>query len=341
MTYFDHTFGGKHVRSVIIDGAPWFVAIDVCKCLGIANSRDALSEFPSDECMMVNLNTVGSTDGIPDVATLNAYNSTHNKGGIPNVASLKKDNTIDSNYSIMNTASLNSDRMVMMDKEHHRIATLSEKVRGNPNVNCVNEPGLYRLIFQSRKKKAEEFKRWVLHEVLPALRRYGAYEIPIKGEQPADVPVYNPFQERGADAVNNDLNYFREVRIIHGKQQAAAHWIKMGYPIFATEDAPFYEGDESPFRAFVIDTCYVTGSSEHELSPSDLYLAYLKWCKEKLNPPVSKAGFYRNFSSQAGKVFHNPDGFICTFRRHKRGSTIYIGITLKTEYITEMMTIMD
>lgn len=305
MTYFDHTFGGKHVRSVIIDGSPWFVASDVCKCLALTDTTSALRGHSDDECRIINLNTPLS------------------KRGIPHVASLNYDNTIDNNYGI------------------HDPAPLKDKVRGNPNVNCVNEPGLYRLIFQSRKKKAEEFKRWVLHEVLPSLRKYGAYEIPIKGEQPADVPVYNPFQERGADAVNNDLNYFREVRIIHGKQQAAAHWIKMGYPIFATEDAPFYEGDESPFRTFVIDTCYVTGSSEHELSPSDLYLAYLKWCKEKRNPPVSKAGFYRNFSSQAGKVFHNPDGFICTFRRHKRGSTIYIGITLKTEYITEMMTIMD
>lgn len=34
---------------------------------------------------------------------------------------------------------------------------------GNPNVNIVNEPGLYRLIFQSRKPEAEKLKRWVYH----------------------------------------------------------------------------------------------------------------------------------------------------------------------------------
>ena len=41
----------------------------------------------------------------------------------------------------------------------------------------VNEPGLYRLIFQSRKAEAEKFKRWVFHEVIPAIRKTGSYAI--------------------------------------------------------------------------------------------------------------------------------------------------------------------
>ena len=45
----------------------------------------------------------------------------------------------------------------------------------------VNEAGLYRLIFTSRSAKAEEFQRWVTHEVLPKLRRDGEYRL-IKGE---------------------------------------------------------------------------------------------------------------------------------------------------------------
>ena len=48
---------------------------------------------------------------------------------------------------------------------------------GNPNVNIVNEPGLYRLIFQSRKPEAEAFKTWVFTEVLPAIRKKGHYRI--------------------------------------------------------------------------------------------------------------------------------------------------------------------
>lgn len=39
----------------------------------------------------------------------------------------------------------------------------------------VSEPGLYKLIMRSRKPEAKEFQRWVTHEVLPAIRKHGAY----------------------------------------------------------------------------------------------------------------------------------------------------------------------
>lgn len=39
----------------------------------------------------------------------------------------------------------------------------------------VSEAGLYSLVLKSRKPEAKRFKRWVTHEVLPALRRDGAY----------------------------------------------------------------------------------------------------------------------------------------------------------------------
>ena len=39
----------------------------------------------------------------------------------------------------------------------------------------VSESGLYSLVLRSRKPEAREFKRWVTHEVLPSIRRHGAY----------------------------------------------------------------------------------------------------------------------------------------------------------------------
>lgn len=39
----------------------------------------------------------------------------------------------------------------------------------------INESGLYSLIFGSKKPEAKAFKRWVTHEVLPAIRRTGGY----------------------------------------------------------------------------------------------------------------------------------------------------------------------
>ena len=41
----------------------------------------------------------------------------------------------------------------------------------------INEPNLYRCIFQSRKPNALKFQDWVYEEVLPAIRKTGKYEI--------------------------------------------------------------------------------------------------------------------------------------------------------------------
>ena len=48
---------------------------------------------------------------------------------------------------------------------------------GNQQVLLVTEPGFYKLVLQSRKPEAKAFKRWVTHEVLPALRRDGGYMV--------------------------------------------------------------------------------------------------------------------------------------------------------------------
>lgn len=46
---------------------------------------------------------------------------------------------------------------------------------GKQTVNCVNESGLYALIFGSKLESAKRFKRWVTSEVLPAIRQTGQY----------------------------------------------------------------------------------------------------------------------------------------------------------------------
>lgn len=42
-------------------------------------------------------------------------------------------------------------------------------------VNGVTEPGLYSLVIGSRKPSARQFKRWITHEVIPSIRKNGAY----------------------------------------------------------------------------------------------------------------------------------------------------------------------
>ena len=49
--------------------------------------------------------------------------------------------------------------------------------------NIVNEPGLYTLILGSRKPEAKQFKRWITHEVIPSIRKHGAYMTPEKIEE--------------------------------------------------------------------------------------------------------------------------------------------------------------
>ncbi len=48
---------------------------------------------------------------------------------------------------------------------------------GEQEMLTVMEPGLYRLVFKSRKPIAQRFKRWVFHEVIPSVRKTGSYSI--------------------------------------------------------------------------------------------------------------------------------------------------------------------
>lgn len=49
--------------------------------------------------------------------------------------------------------------------------------------NVVNEYGLYNLVLASRKPEAKAFKRWITHEVIPAIRKHGGYLTPDKTEE--------------------------------------------------------------------------------------------------------------------------------------------------------------
>nr|DAT54616.1 MAG TPA: repressor domain protein [Caudoviricetes sp.] len=98
------------IRTVIIDGEPWFCMTDICKALEISNTSQAKTRLNAD-------------------------------GVITN-------EVIDS-------------------------------IGRKQNANFVNEPNMYKLIFQSRKESAERFTDWVTSEVLPAIRKTGSYQKPM------------------------------------------------------------------------------------------------------------------------------------------------------------------
>ena len=74
---------------------------------------------------------------------------------------------------------------------------------GEQQMTIVTEPGFYKLVLSSRKPEAKAFKRWVTHEVLPALRREGAYEVP--REEPLDVVI-----ARGMVAANKKIQLLED-----------------------------------------------------------------------------------------------------------------------------------
>lgn len=73
---------------------------------------------------------------------------------------------------------------------------------GRQTVNCVNESGLYALIFGSKLESAKRFKRWVTNEVLPAIRKQGHYECPIATITPAQQLQLREEVARRAKAVS-------------------------------------------------------------------------------------------------------------------------------------------
>lgn len=60
------------------------------------------------------------------------------------------------------------------------------------DVNCVNESGMYALIFGSKLPSAKRFKKWVTSEVLPAIRKTGQYSAT---EQSSEAATITPAQQ--------------------------------------------------------------------------------------------------------------------------------------------------
>lgn len=57
------------------------------------------------------------------------------------------------------------------EKDVHIVSTPG----GDQQVSIINESGLYTLVLGSRKPQAHAFKRWITHEVIPAIRKTGRY----------------------------------------------------------------------------------------------------------------------------------------------------------------------
>lgn len=90
----------------------------------------------------------------------------------------------------------NSRKAISNLKDFEKGVTNSYTLGGNQKVSIVNESGLYKLIFRSRKPFADNFTQWVTEEVLPSIRKFGCY-IPLKVNTDGDFAGLMPIQVGG------------------------------------------------------------------------------------------------------------------------------------------------
>lgn len=65
-----------------------------------------------------------------------------------------------------------------LDDDEKDDVTLADVIGRMQSTAAITEAGLYSLIIRSDKPKAKAFKRWITHEVIPAIRKTGSYEVP-------------------------------------------------------------------------------------------------------------------------------------------------------------------
>lgn len=62
-----------------------------------------------------------------------------------------------------------------LSKDGVTISKVIDSLGREQQANFINESNLYKVIFQSRKPEAEKFTEWVTGDVLPSIRKHGAY----------------------------------------------------------------------------------------------------------------------------------------------------------------------
>lgn len=102
-------------------------------------------------------------------------------------------------------------------------------VEQNREIKIINESGLYHLVLVSRKPEAKKFRKWVTAEVLPSIRKTGAY-IAAAGDcrTPDGVRNFDSGLEDGT--LTQWVGIVREARLLFGKAAACAVWAQTPLP---------------------------------------------------------------------------------------------------------------
>lgn len=78
------------------------------------------------------------------------------------------------------------------------VITDTPTTSGTQPMNYINEPNLYRTIFQSRKPEAEKFSDWVTNDVLPSIRKTGSYSAIDRSKLSDQMQMFYALADHGA-----------------------------------------------------------------------------------------------------------------------------------------------
>jgi hypothetical protein len=193
----------------------------------------------------------------------------------------------------------------------------NDTLGGVQNSQIINEPGLYRLMFSSRLPSADRFKRWLAHEVLPQIRKTGAYATT---PAPDDMPP---------DPAAHWLAIIGEARRTFGRKAAAAVW--MGSPL---RDLIPQIGDQTGLSAFDRDVLtavfarYEICDGPENTQSAQSVIANVR--KELRDPSLSDLVIARALT-RALDGYRDP---LTGARVHrvKRSSSYYCGLVLKPAF---------
>ncbi len=187
--------------------------------------------------------------------------------------------------------------------------------QGAQSFTIINESGLYSLILTSRKPAAKRFKKWVTAEVLPSIRKTGAYAAP--GAEPPPVS--------GSEMEQHHLALLREARLTFGRAFAQALWrhLSMPFPDAAADAATGATMDtaamDTPIDtvAAFLATC-TEYSQGYRVSSLALWSAYQDWCLKREAVPLTRNAFGRVMTSRG-------------FRTLKASVNYFIGLRMLTD----------
>lgn len=77
-----------------------------------------------------------------------------------------------------------------LDTDEVSLTHLTDSIGRSQSTYVINESGLYNVILRSDKPEAKPFRKWVTSEVLPSIRKHGAYMTSVTIDKMIDSPEF-------------------------------------------------------------------------------------------------------------------------------------------------------